>query len=927
MFLIQNAFNGGEISPSCDSRQDTQQYAKSVKTMKNFYAKPQGAAVNRPGTYFIAAVYDSTKKVAIVPFVFSESIAYILEFGDYYVRFYRNNGQLSVSSADDWASGTTYAVNEYVTYNSLIYRCIAANTASSSLLPTDTTYWVQSAIYQIASPYAYADLEELKYTQSADVLYFANSDYKPKTLTRSGDTDWAFADFAFENGPFAPMNTTDTTITPTGTLTVDGSVTLQASSDTFYSGHVGGYFKLEQDVEAQSVASTFTNTTGYSDITSSKLNWSKANTDVTISVSLTVSGTFSATVTVYAYQHSTNSWSAILTETAAGTYTASYTSTSSYNYTAGSVYVAITGISSGTCTAVLSATCTNDSSTKSVTIKSGDTGTSDTVTGMGTWSFYTHGTSTGTLIVEKSTDGGSTWSTLRQYSIATDNVALSGEETEEMCTLRARCTSMSGTCYYNLEWEPYTAYGICKITAVSSTTKATATVTQAIGCTDATKYWYFGAWSDYRGWPTAVVFFQNRLWFGGTTKEPQTLWGSKSGDYTDYNTSFETQDDDAVTMPLVSDKVNAIKELKALSSKIIGLTAGAYWLAGAGDSSNIVTPSSMSASAEGYYGSTNLQAIMVGNRVLFVGSKGNTVRDMGFEVQSESYIASDITLLSEHLLRNRTITGWAYAAHPDGIVWCVCDDGKLLGLTYNREQNILAWHLHETDGEFESVAVIPTTTTDQVWFVVKRTVNGSTVRYVEKLMPRLTTPSETTNSKGETVYSYAASDQFFVDCGLTETSTTAFTTFEGLSHLEGKTVAILADGNVLPTQTVSSGKITIDNAAYTVHVGLPYTCDLETLNIEFQSQDGTVQTRQKKIKEINLRLENSRAFSYGASFTNMQRLKEKQEYYDVAIPLLSDDITKLKLCNNKSTTGRVCFRVTDPVPVCIQSVVAEVELT
>jgi len=933
MYIIQNNFNGGEISGTCDSRQDTQQYAKSLKTMTNFIPTPQGAAVNRPGLKYIASTKDSSTIARGIPFVFSESIAYMLEFGDYYVRFYRNGGQLSVSSADDWVTATAYAVGDYVTYSSLIYRCITAHTASSDILPTNTTYWTQSAIYEIVSPYSADDLSSLQFTQSADVMYFTNGSYKPKTLTRSGDTSWAFADFANTNGPFAPMNT-DTTlyVSPSGDLYKDGTITLTSTADLFYSGHVGTYFKLEQDVEAQCVSSTFTSDSGYSDVQTSSLSLSGFYYNdaedygyeaFTATFTLTITGTISgSTITLYYSVGGSATYTALLTETATGTYTATVSVTAAQRKI--TAYAKVTDTTGGTFNVTLAGT--GNGTTKTVSTSNAAAGYSDSCAGMGTWMVTTHGTWTGVLWLEKSTDGGTTWKKLRQYSCATDNIADSGSEDDEQCELRLRMYDYtSGTCRYDLQWEPYTNYGICKITAVSSTTVATATVTQAIGSTDSTTYWYLGAWSSIRGWPSGIIFFQNRLCFGGTTAEPQTVWTSKSGDYTNFNTSFTTEDDDAVTAPLVSDKVNAIKSLKALSSKIIGMTEGAYWLVGAGDSSSILTPTSVAASAEGYYGATDLVPVMVGNRILFVGSKGHIVRDMGFDINSESYVAQDLTLFAEHLFRARTVSGWAYAQYPYSIVWCIGSDGDLLGLTYNREQNICGWHRHVTDGKFESVCVIPTTTTDQVWCIVKRTINGSTVRTVEVMQPRVTTATETTNDAGETVVTYDPADQFFVDCGLTATETTAKATWEGLDYLEGKTVSILADGNVVSTATVTDGAITLDHTASTVTVGLPYTCDLETLDIDFQSQDGTVQTRKKQITKVNLRVENSRAFYLGPTFTDMKEIKMTPKKYDTAIPLYTDDLD----CNFRSgatNTGRVCIRVTDPVPVTIQSITSEVSL-
>ena len=912
MYIMQNSFTGGEFAPSMESRQDFQKYSSGLRTMENFFVKPQGAAVNRPGTYYVASTKDSAKVCRLIPFIFSESIAYILEFGDYYVRFYRNGGQLSVSTADAWASGTDYVVGDYVLENSLIYHCITAHTASVADTPGTgadwADYWEQSAIYEVVTPYAADDVADLKFTQSADVLFLAHSSYKPKTLTRYGDTNWTMADFAFKLGPFAPMNTTTTTITPSGTLTVDGTVTLTASADVFTSDHVGALFRLDQDIEAQTVSASLSSGTGSA--TSSTM----ASSDSAYTMTTTITGTWVGANIALQYSSDSSTWTTLYNYTANGTFTFT-TATSTY------YRLYITGVSSGSCVA----TATNTVST--ITATAAPNNTTNPITGWGPWIMTTHGTWAGKIYVERSEDAGTTWTKVREFSSNSEyNVDYSGTEEDDIVMLRVRMYSYtSGTCNVDLQFEPFTAYGIAKITSVTSGTVAKGTVKQQFGSTASTKYWYQGAWSESRGWPSAVVFYQNRLVFGATTSEPQTLWASQSGDYINFGVSASVVDSDAITTPLVSDKVNAIKSLKALS-KIIGLTAGGYWIIGAGDSGSVFTPSSQSASAEGYFGASSLDPVIIGNRILFAGSKGSVVRDMGYDIQSEAYIAVDLTLYAEHLFKDRTVSEWAYAQDPYGIVWCVCDDGTLLGLTYLKEQNICAWHRHETDGTFESVCVIPGTDRDQVWFVVNRTVDGKTVRYVEMMAARTTTPVDSTNDDGEAIIVFDPAEQYFVDGGITYSLTTAAKIFTGLDHLEGKTVSILADGNVHPTKTVSGGSVTLDYAAKVVHIGLPYTCDLETLDVDFQAQDGTIQTRYKKISKVHFRFEYSRGAKAGPTFNTLYEFKERSnEAYGEPIALYTGD-REMTFNNGSNTKGRICVRVEDPLPVTLLATVAEVEL-
>lgn len=747
IYIMQNSFTGGEFSPVMDARQDLQKYATGVKTMKNFYVLPHGAAVNRPGTHFIAATKDHNKKSRLIPFQYSEEQAYAIEFGHCYCRFYRDGGQVMDGGVP----------------------------------------------YEIETPYAAEDLALLKFTQSADVMYLVHPKYKPQILSRVADTNWAIADFNYKDGPFAPVNLTLTTITPSA---LTGNITLTASAGIFNAGQVGALFKLEHDVEAQ-----------------------------TLSTAL------------------------------------------------------------------------------------GGAGATGAVKGQGQWSLTTHGIWTGKIYLEKSEDNGATWKRLRTYSAKGEyNVIASGTE-DELVLLRVRAFEWSsGSVSIDLQFEPYTAIGIVRITGVTDSTHASATVVKELGSTAATDTWSEGAWSASRGWPAANVFYQNRLVFGNTAKEPQTLWASKTGDYTNFAVSSPVVDDDAITTPLVSESVNAIRSLKAMS-EILGLTAGGHWKIGPGGDSSALTPTSVTAVQQGYYGASALDPLIIGNRILYTQEKGSTVRDIGYDFQSDSYMGNDLTLLAEHLFRNRKIVEWAYQQEPNGIVWCVCDDGALLGFTYLREQDVWGWHRHETDGIFESVCTIPGETRDEVWFIVNRTINGQTRRYVEQMAARM----ETTDP----------ADQYFVDCGLSY-SGSPVKTFSGLDHLEGKTVSILADGNVHPKQVVTGGSITLSRAASKVHIGLGYVCDLETLNVDFPTKTGTIQTRYKRITKATLRVENTRSAFIGPSFDKLYELKMRShETWGAPIALFTGD-KDMQFNTGSDREGHVCVRMSDPLPITILAIVAEV---
>lgn len=862
LYIMQNSFSGGELSPVMDARQDLDKYSSGVKKMKNFYVLAHGAAVNRPGTYFIAETKDSSKKSRLIPFQFSSDQTYVIEFGNLYCRFYRAGSQLKVDSVP----------------------------------------------YEIATPYLETDLPDLKFAQSADVIYIVHPKYAPRILSRYGDTNWTLTEFAYHDGPFMPINLVDTTkITPSD---IAGDITITTNADVFNTAEVGSLFKIEHDVEAQSVTNSLTTTSdGYSSII-----YREPSAALTVVLADTWVGSIQLQKSIQDAETGTyGSWSAVATYTANGTNVIP-TSTSRTRYRLKNA-----GITSGYCTASMS--------TAGRTIKTTfTTGTSsEVIKGRGTWTLTTHGTWTADILLQKSEDQGATWKTLRSYSSAGDyNVAASGTE-DDVCLLRLFSNDFSsGTLRLDLAFEPFTQQGIVRLTGITDARNATATVINELGSTNDTNLFYHGAWSEYAGYPCSVVFFQNRLFFGGTAKQPQTVWGSQSGDYINFGVSSPVVDSDAITIPLVSEQVNTIKNMKSLD-KIIGFTSGGNWKIGSGSDSSAITPTSISAVQQGYYGASSLTPLSIGNRMIYAEEKGSAVRDIGYDYTSDSYVGNELTILAEHLFRNRSIIDWAYAQEPTGIVWCMCDDGTLLGFTYLVEQKVWGWHRHETDGLFESVCVISGDGRDEVWFIVNRTVNGVTKRYVEQMASRNPTVYYATDSDGEQ-YSYIKSeDSYFVDCGITYRGE-ATSTITGLDHLEGKTVSILANGNVHPQKVVSSGLITLDYPVTVCHVGLPYVSDIETLNIDIPLKTGTIQTRFKKINQVTLRMEDSRNAFVGTSFSKMYELKVRQnESWDEPVRVFSGD-KDITLSSGSTKEGRVCIRMKDPLPITLLALVTQVTI-
>ncbi len=305
-------------------------------------------------------------------------------------------------------------------------------------------------------------------------------------------------------------------------------------------------------------------------------------------------------------------------------------------------------------------------------------------------------------------------------------------------------------------WEYlHSGFGIVRITSVANGgLSANATVISRIpenvvGSTKPSYKWARYAWNSANGYPGTVVYYQQRLFFAASTAYPQTVWGSRTGDYKDFGKSNPTQDDDRIIYTYAGRQVNEIRHLIDVGS-LVALTSGGEFVV-TGDQNKTLTPSSFSFSSQGSNGASNVPPIAVANIALFIQEKGSTVRDLAYSFDVDGYQGNDLTILANHLFQKRSIVDWCFTIVPYSAAWAVRDDGVLLALTYLREQQVFAWAPQPTDGKFESACSISEGGEDAVYFVVNRTVNGQQVRYIERLASRLFTETE---------------DAFFVDCGL-----------------------------------------------------------------------------------------------------------------------------------------------------------------
>lgn len=234
--------------------------------------------------------------------------------------------------------------------------------------------------------------------------------------------------------------------------------------------------------------------------------------------------------------------------------------------------------------------------------------------------------------------------------------------------------------------------------------------------------------------PACSGYLQQRKCYGGKLNAPEEIYASKSGQYKNLSRSSPLQDDDACIWTPASSEVNRIRHFVEVSEYWV-LTQGAEWIL-FGNASGELTPGTPGLKKQSSHGSAEIQPVIIGNSFLFVQARGTIVRDIKYEANSNGYAGRDLTVFSPHFFERSTVEHMTYAQSPHSIVWLVRSDGHLLGLTYLRDHEVWGWHDHDTKGYFEDVITVPEGREDATYALIRRVVNGATVRYVERLSSR-----------------------------------------------------------------------------------------------------------------------------------------------------------------------------------------------
>ena len=813
---FKQAFSGGEISPEMFGRIDDTKYQQGAAKLRNFIAKPQGPAENRSGFAFVKEVKDSTKAVRLMSFTFSTTQTMVIEMGNTYFRFHTQGATLNYSDGAAWNSGTNYVVGSIAKYSGTNYY---SKTIHSNSQPPNSTNWYAlpaDMTYEIPSPYLEAELFDIHYVQSADVMTIVHPSHAPRELRRLGATQWELKEINF-GSPIA---------SPTG---VSVSAYIPSSSST--------------------------------------------NTD-----------------TYEAHEY------------------------------------VITAI--------------------------------------------------GSNLIDESAQSGS--------GSANNNIFVTGAKNT------VSWNAVSGAARYRVYKEQAGVYGFLGET--TSTSIVDANIAPDFSRTPPV---YDNPFPSSDNYPGAVSYFEQRRVFAGTNNDPQTIYMTKSGTESNMSFGIPIRDDDRIKFRVAAREANTIRHIVPLTQLLL-LTGSAEWRI-ASVNSDAITPSSISVKPQSYVGANNAQPVIVNNSMVYAAARGGHVRELGYNWQANGFITGDLSLRAPHLFDNFTVVDMALAKAPLPIVWMTSSNGKLLGFTYVPEQQVGAWHQHDTDGTFESVASVSEGNDDVVYCVIKRTINGAVKKYIERMGTRLyatqrdsffvdagatyngintntgqnvTISGGTNYTRGESVTITANYNLFnappstndigdaivlvdgtnYYRCNITSTTSqtvatvkldkdlpadlrnTGITTYEvarnvisGITWLEGKTVSILADGAVHPQKVVSSGSITLDQASSVVHVGLPYESDLQSLPLALQAE-AFGQGRVKNLNHVWVRVLESSGIFAGPSADKLVEAKQRTtEPYGSPPNLKTEDI-KIMLTPTWQDTGQLFVRQSDPLPLTIVGLTLEVAI-
>lgn len=904
---LQSGFNAGELSPLVYGLTESPRYKKGLETALNYIPTLQGPLLRRPGTKFMNNIKNDNYPPILIPFQFSITQAYILEFGNFNIRFYANNGQIQTTGTSYQVFGQTFsAVNTglsfFATRSTLVPQQNEVITSSSPITP--------GIPLEVGTLYAAADLPLLRWAQNNDTLYLVHPNYPPYKLQRFGQTFWTLKEIYFQDGPYLPLNSyltsgdsTKITLTPSATaglinVTTGPTVAVAGAANNgsglirIQTGSAHGYFS------GQSIfISGVTGTAEANNVGPQPASW------------------------------------------------------------------LITVIDS------------------------------------------THFDLIGSTFVHAYVSGGTVFPALFNVGVST-----------QIDNGRTIALIMGGKRYWGIIINAAGTFN-------ASTAQVAIDLSNTLPGTTAADGWYLGVYGPVTGYPACASFHQDRLFLAGVPSFPQEVDASNTGEYELFSPSdpatLKVADNNALQFTLASQNSNAIKWLCSNAQGLLAGSASSEWVMSPSSTSEALTPTNFNAVQSSFFGSASIQAIQIGNAAAYVQRAQRKIREMNFFFQVGTFRSTDLTELSEHITLP-TVLGLALQKETQPLLWATRSDGNLVSLIYDRNDLSLSagWTRHQLGGQSDSsgtnpvvtsIAVIPSTdlSFDQLWMVVKRYINGSTIYTIEymtkifddsilqedafqldcgatfyaskslfgisiattavvsstahgfsngdkvKFVSVVGSSITITDVNGNVTTSSLVNEKTFVVAGVT-TNTFQLNDFSGnpissigysayvsggeiaklvssisgATWLENETVSLLCDGAIAGTAVVSnSGVITLPFPAAKVQFGYSYNSDGKLMRTEGGAADGTSIGKTRRTTRAAIQLHRTGDLSIGTSFNNLIPIEfsqADQNQADNAVPLFSG-IKREGLESAYDFESQVCFRQNSALPGCIQSITSFME--
>lgn len=481
------------------------------------------------------------------------------------------------------------------------------------------------------------------------------------------------------------------------------------------------------------------------------------------------------------------------------------------------------------------------------------------------WNFRSSGYWSGTVTIDQYDESSGKWITIKKItSTKTGSLFNESGTVDDPCKIRVVSTFDVTFAVPNGYQADNDSLGKLSLSSQSSTQKGIGVIISVLGEEIDGKYktamirivepfvyntwsdeWAESAWSKEKGYPSQVAFYENRLVFAGNHRYPNYLWFSKTNDIKRFSPSRIIKDDDYFNHPLPLPRSSVIQSMVSMGDLIVFLDDGEWKFF---SSEGPLTPKTATSKVQSYNGSSYVDPITVNNRIMMLSQNSTRVQEYAYNNNSESFLATDISLYSEHMFRKTKIESWAFQKDPESIIWMVKEDGTLVGLTYLKEEEIFGYHRHITKGKIIDVESLKSEDGNDVWFIVDRGSEGNPIYSVEKF-------------KYHMEYENSFKDSYVLDCFslcLKDVPTSKFPSGSANVSLRGKKCVALIDGNYEDNISVDEyGSFEISVPGKRVVIGLPFKQTIETLPFDLSGGTGQGHMEKHNPKSVVVRFNNS----------------------------------------------------------------------